>query len=291
MLVNDTELLELTTETRRLAILIKKRTPYQHKNVPFIVLWSQKAGCTSVLKWFLWHAELLEEANQYKTTERGLSIHLYENQVLKKLPNYRRDLVDRIAAGDPIICFLRCPYTRVFSSYMHLQNRLFIGLERKGGRTRGLDLRHTVLKSIYGSEVPVDYPISFPDYLNWLEVKGEKNADPHHSQQHTPLHELTNVMHYRLEDKEDVISRLEQDYGLNTSKPYRSQFSSPHHMKKSTMEPNAIITLLERGVPLNRLPKSTVPTVDRHLLVNSPFGDQIERIFRQDILLYDSIPS
>ena len=47
---------------------ISVRLPYQHSKVPLVVAWAQKGGCTSILKWFLFHAGLLEEAYEITKT-------------------------------------------------------------------------------------------------------------------------------------------------------------------------------------------------------------------------------
>jgi hypothetical protein len=73
----------------------------QHIDVPFIVCWSQKSGCTSVLKWFLYHAGSLDDALQHQELNLNLKIHNYENNVLKARPGYKDDLVDQLLAGKP----------------------------------------------------------------------------------------------------------------------------------------------------------------------------------------------
>ncbi|MEE4146580.1 MAG: hypothetical protein V2I26_17380, partial [Halieaceae bacterium] len=153
----------------RLERLLEKRTPYHHPGVPVVVLWSQKSGCTALYKWFLWQAGLLDQALRYRIDEEGLSIHNYEVEVFRNTRNYSGKLAARIEAGTPLVNVLRCPYSRAFSSYMHLHNRFYIRFERDGIANAGLDLRYDVLRSVYGEVVPVEYPVSFMDYLLWLE--------------------------------------------------------------------------------------------------------------------------
>jgi len=146
-----------------------------------------------VFKWFLWHAGLLEEALDYRVHEEGLSIHNYEVEVFRKTPGYTGQIAAAIEAGAPIINFLRCPYSRAFSSYMHLQNRFFVRFERDGIRHAGLDLRYEILRSIYGKVTPVEYPVSFMDYLLWLDAHNVEEVEVHHASQYTPLYDLPNV--------------------------------------------------------------------------------------------------
>lgn len=279
----------MSPESDRLQALIQKRTPYQHPDVPFIVLWSQKSGCTSILKWFLWHAGLLEEARQYRVHEEGLSIHNYELEVFKMWPGYDEELLARIESGAPLVNFIRCPYSRAFSSYMHLHNRFYIRFERDGLPHDGLSLRYEILESIYGYRPPVEYPLSFLDYLQWLAAHSINEVEPHHAQQYTPLYDLENVTHYRLEELETVIPRLERDYRLADSGQARTEFTSPHHLEKTAVDRAAAIKLLERGVPLSKSPQYLLPEVNRELLAGTACGELIEQIFKDDIAVYDSI--
>lgn len=269
--------------------LLKTRTPYHHPGVPFVVLWSQKSGCTSAFKWFLWHAGLLQEALQYRVHEEGLSIHNYEMEVFRNTPGYLRQLAARIESGVPIINFLRCPYSRAFSSYMHLHNRFYIRFERDGIQNAGLDLRYEILRSVYGYVPPVEYPISFMDYLLWLDTHEISEIDPHHSIQYSPLYELPNVTHYRLEDFSEAIDTIERKFSLADSSDGREVFSSSHHLDKSVLEREALLPLLERGISLSRSPNYFIPEVKRELLAGTPYGDLIERIFHKDIALYQGI--
>lgn len=268
---------------------LRKRTPYQHADVPFIVLWSQKAGCTSILKWFLWHADLLEQAKGYRQHEEGLTIHNYEREVFIRTPGYGAALVSRIEFGVPIISFVRCPYARAFSSYMQLHNRFYIRFERDGMPDTGLALRYAILESIYGYRPPVEYPMSFLDYLVWLESANLSDLEPHHAPQRTPLFDLPGVQHHRLEDLEVVIPRLEQQYDLKDSRVVRKQFQTGHHLHKSSDNSRAFAALCKQGISLSRSPNYVLPEVGRETLQGTECGERIARIFRHDIALYETL--
>ena len=269
--------------------LLWKRTPYYHSRVPFVVLWSQKAGCTAAFKWFLWHAGLFEQALQYRVDEEGLSIHNYEVEVFRETPGYSSKMAAAIQAGTPILNFVRCPYSRAFSSYMHLHNRFYIRFERDGIANAGLDLRYEILRSVYGDVMPVEYPVSFMDYLLWLDGQNVEEIEPHHAAQHTPLYDLPGVTHYRLEDFSDALDVIENRFSLADSSAERDKFSSPHHLQKSAVGRHALMQLFERGISLSRSPNYGIPEVKREQLVGTPYGELIERIFRKDIALYQSI--
>ena len=276
-------------DSTQLGRLVRRRTPYQHPDVPFVVLWAQKAGCTSVFKWFLWHAGLLDTAAQYRADEEGLSIHNYETEVFKKPPGYLDRLVTRIEAGVAVVNFLRCPYSRAFSSYMHLHNRFYIRFERDGIRNPGLELRYEILEAVYGYRPPVEYPFSFMDYLQWLDGHEIADIEPHHATQYTPLYALPGVTHYRLEDFDAAVRAIERQYALPDSSGQRTRFSSAHHLAKSPLQGAALAKFLERGVSLSRSPKYLIPEVGREALAGTAYGDLIERIFHRDIALYQSV--
>jgi hypothetical protein len=269
--------------------LLTKRTPLQHERVPFVVLWSQKAGCTSVLKWFLWHAGLLQDALEYKRQSMDLSVQYYKNDVLQTRPGVKDQLVKRITARTPVINFMRCPYGRAFSSYMHLQNRFFIKLEKDGTPNIGLEVRHQILQWVYGSPVPIEYPFSFLDYLQWLQGQDMTEVEPHHALQWAPLYQLPGVTQFRLEEFADVIPRLEHQYALKSTHEEKNLFSSSHHLNKGQIPGTAILKVLERGIALRRTDSYVVPKVNRELLQGSVYGDLIESVFRKDIETYDAI--
>lgn len=103
-----------------LDLVARKRTPYYNKSLPSMLSWSQKAGCTTVLRWFLYQVGLLDDALAFVSTMVGLNIYSYENQVLQADPDYRTGVVSNLKAGGLVINFIRCPYERAFSGYILL---------------------------------------------------------------------------------------------------------------------------------------------------------------------------
>lgn len=138
-------------EPRILSSWLRHRTPHYHAEVPFVVCWSQKSGCTVVLKWFLYHAGLLEEAVRYHTGAGVNSVQRFAAEVLKGNSDYRAVLGEKLASGLPAICFVRCPFERAFSSYLHLHNPLFA--ENPGLRAPALQLRRKILTQLHGTGV------------------------------------------------------------------------------------------------------------------------------------------
>src|SRR5438552_5259641 len=96
--------------------LVKKRTPLFVEDFPIILLYSQKSGCTSAIKWFFWQTGLLEEALTF-----GNWIHRFEYQVFKRAPGYRLELTGALCAGKKrLIKFTRDPFQRAVSSFLML---------------------------------------------------------------------------------------------------------------------------------------------------------------------------
>lgn len=196
---------------------LRLRLPHWHPDFPFLVAWAQKAGCTSVLKWFLYQVDHLDRASRYMSDSPGLDIHSYEMEVFKAGPAYKASVAEALQKGLPVINFVRCPYQRAFSSYMQIHNRFYINQEHKGIDSPGIRTRRSVLRFVYGEDVSVEYPVSFLEYLQWLEQSVPAELDPHHSPQHSAIYRYPGIRHYRLEDFDAVSRDLAQEYGLKSA--------------------------------------------------------------------------
>ena len=269
--------------------LLKSRPPLYREGFPFVLLWAQKAGCTFLVNWYFWHLGLLEEANGYRQEEHGISVHRYENEVFKAQVGYLDVLAAAVCAAVPLVNFLRCPYARVFSSYMEINNRFFIELEDARRCPAAMKIRKHILRDTYGDEVPLDYPVGLGDYLAWLVDQPSAGLNKHHSTQSGELYSLPGIRHYRLEEAPRVFAELETEFGLCPSTGLEAQFASTHHHRKCELAPEATLKLLRRGIPLTRSGHVPIPAISREVHENSEFGDLIEQVFREDIRLYDSI--
>lgn len=272
-----------------LSKLIQTRKPLHHDALPFVLMWSQKSGCTAILRWFLYHANELSIAEQYQSESAGLDIHDYERNVLKKRTDYDKDLVKKLAADTSSIQFLRCPYARAFSSYMHIQSRFFIRLTKEGRTTPGMEVRKDILRERYGSDECVEYTFSFLDYLQWLHKQQINSIEIHHRPQITAIHATVKPRYYRLEDFDAAAASIEREFDLASSAGQNASFTAGHHVPKKTVADNVALKLLTTGIPLSRSPAFAIPKVDRHMLIGTIFGDLIQDIFDQDIATYDSV--
>lgn len=82
---------------------------------PVVCCWSPKAGCTTVLKWFLKHTGKFEEALRYDEW-----LHAYRTERLFQQPGYE-SLCRRAMRSDRfrVIKVIRDPAQRAVSSYLH----------------------------------------------------------------------------------------------------------------------------------------------------------------------------
>jgi len=271
--------------------LIKRRTPLAHTNVPFIVCWAQKSGCTATLKWFLHHAGLLDEAATYKSGNMRLGIHSYENKVFKARPGYKNELIASLRSGKPAINFMRCPFERVFSSYMILNNSRFPDMVIQDVITPGIRIRQAVLEFIYGESGEFTRPVSFRQYLLWLRQQDLDTLEPHHAPQNSPLYRHIRVRHFRLDDFDVATSQLEAEFSMDNTSSSQHAFSSGHHRRKRDVPIPDSLAFLDNGLPLDRFPLDALPRVNRALLAGSWFETMIGEILAEDIALYDTIPT
>ncbi len=98
--------------------LIRRNTPLHDDRLPFILVFTPKAGCTSLLKWFLFQTGELAQARAHATW-----LHRYRIGVLQARAGYREALAQKIVRGDtPVIKLVRNPYHRAVSSFLQQAN-------------------------------------------------------------------------------------------------------------------------------------------------------------------------
>lgn len=90
--------------------------PLHKPGFPVLVCWSAKAGCTTVLKWFLRHTGLWEAALAFDPWP-----HRYRARVLtQQHDRYVADCMAALRRGDvEVVKVVRDPALRAVSSYLH----------------------------------------------------------------------------------------------------------------------------------------------------------------------------
>jgi len=276
--------------TRRYLLpLVQTRTPLHHKQLPFILCWSQKAGCTAILKWFFYHANLIDAATEHHSLNRKLQIHNYENEVFKARRGYKQELVDVIVAGKPAIKFIRCPYQRLFSSFLQLNNVRFLRRIKSGQTTPGMLLRQRVIDFVHGESMDIGSPLSFGRYIDWLKEQTPETLDPHHAPQCTLLDDSIKMAYYRLEDFNQSIDSLERKFSLEKTSDIRDRFSSAHHSKRQHVSKFDALRFLYEALPLSQFGNVHLPKITEELLEETEFAPVIHDLFERDIAVYKSI--
>lgn len=272
----------------KLRKIVEFRTPYDDSTVPFIVSWSHKSACTSILKWYLSLGNRLEDAIAY-SKGNGVVIHRYENEIFNANPGYRDRLIDRIANGTPILNFMRCPYSRAFSSYMHIHNPKYEILEKKNVSNAGLNFRYRILRDLYGKSVPATYEFSFREYLEWIRDHNAEGIDPHHRPQYSSIYELPNVSHYKVEKLSLTLMQIEKKFNLGCKENISNLFKSEHHLDKIILDKRAALDFLNQKMPLDFTLRNKVPAICEGIIEGTIYANLIEKIFKKDISIYNSI--
>lgn len=89
--------------------------PLAEAGFPVVCCWSAKAGCTTVLKWFLAHVGRLDEAVRHNRW-----VHAYRQERLCLQPGYEALCRQALASSDVrVIKVVRDPAERAVSAYLH----------------------------------------------------------------------------------------------------------------------------------------------------------------------------
>jgi hypothetical protein len=85
---------------------------------PWLSAGRQKSGCTTVLRWFLAHNGVLDEAIAHSRW-----VHDYREDTLFHATGYRRQcqaIFKRARSGVTVVKVIRDPATRAVSSFLHV---------------------------------------------------------------------------------------------------------------------------------------------------------------------------
>lgn len=187
--------------------LLSHRRPLAHPDLPFVLFYSEKSGCTATVKWFFFHCGLLQTALAHHPW-----VHEYEHQVFKAQADYPH-LLERLVLQEPraLIKFTRNPYRRAVSSFLLLFERSSVENPDHRIHRRWAEMRQT----IHQRNAP-DLPISFRQFLHYLDRRGVglQGNDPHFAQQIHPSEAVLPVEHFDLQDMAGHLRRLEARFGL-----------------------------------------------------------------------------
>lgn len=251
---------------------VTSRMAYHDESLPFALLWSEKAGCTSLLKWFAHHLGRLDEAEAH-----GEWIHHWEHDILKADPAYAERLVERLRAGLPVFKLVRSPFDRAVSSY------LMLFTEPDDSDHFSVPLRAEIRQFVYG-RTDVPYSFGFVSFLEWLATEDLSTVDDHLAPQTTPLDDLLgDVTYVRVDRFEADLRKIERRFGLAPA-DYAAVSSSAHHTSRTRLDGldrNAVARL---QIPVDMPDGFQIPPSDDFMSAEAV--DLISRIYRADIDRY-----
>jgi hypothetical protein len=222
---------------------------------PVILVFTPKAGCTSLTKWFLFQVGKLEEATAYHTW-----IHRYRMNVLCRQENYRQDGTRMIRRRKkPVVKLVRDPYSRAVSSFLSTLNNAH-------GRTPKSWAHELVVAARTRAGKPVDggTALSFRDFAGFIAANGtgQGQINGHVARQHIDGEEQLVGRIIKLERFADDIRQLESEYGLAAS-PLDLITRSQHHRSASQDGATAPVWSPDTEIPteqVRQFRKSGVPS-------------------------------
>lgn len=252
------------------------RMALHHPDLPVVLLWSEKAGCTSLLKWFLAQTGRLEEALAYSDW-----VHDWELDVMKAQPSYEEQLHERLRDGSPVIKLVRDPFDRAVSQYLMMVRH------PDGSDHPTVAVRRSIRRAVHG-DPDVDASYSFEEFLRWLADQDPTELDLHLAPQATALEDALSaagrtVELLRLERFDEGIRALEERFGLPPV-DLAEVTTSRHHSRRRDfvgVSPDAV-TRFRFPIPLDRrtypIPESSMfRTATTDMLVTAASGDDVAR--------------
>lgn len=195
---------------------LTNRLPYYHSNFPLILFWSERAGCTSFIKWFFYQIDLLQTAVEYDPW-----VHYYEYHVFKSRPSYKNDvLLELLKAEKDTVKLVRNPYKRAVSSFTIFKmtpEYIWSQIRKEMGE-------------MFNSPEQKDTGFSFCQFLQYLKHNINKINDGHFAPQYFMGEETYIKQYIYLENFEESIRELERKYRLKHS-PLEELTQSGHHLK------------------------------------------------------------
>lgn len=217
--------------------------------MPVAFLWTPKAGCTSLVKWFFFQTGELDAALAHHPF-----VHVYRQDVFMKRDGYFMEGLGLMLAGEvPVIKLVRDPHDRAVSSFAQV---LKLQGNPTGDWTR--KLRTRILRKI-GETAPPGC-LSFHQFLRGVAVIGAASAslNRHVAQQYQAGEEQLRDRIVRLENFDAEIAAIEREFELKPS-PLAELTTSGHHRRKM---PAPVGSLAARMVSSADFPAAATPGYD-----------------------------
>lgn len=208
--------------------LCGRRAPLHGAEFPLVLLLTEKAGCTSLTKWFLFHVGKLDEATRYHPW-----VHRYRLNVLYQQPGYYWQALRLLVfPSKPVIKLVRNPYDRAVSSYLSTLSNA----HGSNARSWAIDLVAAI--RAHAGKPPAPVPaMSFRDFVRFLAVNGTERSDVncHVACQYMAGEEARLDRIIKLERFVEEIRRLEAEFKLPES-PLDRITKSGHHRTRDRLE-------------------------------------------------------
>lgn len=250
--------------------------PLMSADFPIAVCWSAKAGCTTVLKWFLAHNGLLDEAAAHSEW-----LHDYREQRFCAGHDYRRSceqLFGQTVARTCIVKVIRDPARRAVSGYLH-----FLRHAHHKTWPAGAMLNRWKTAAGLGRQ----RGLSFRQFLRFLAAEQAQGhtIDPHFRPQFEPLQDARVHTHIPLEHLAAGLLSLERRFylphvdvhGLGKSPHHNTPTSHCSWPEAAAMFPADRETLETLGIP------SAEAFLDPETLAS------VHAVYRADYEAYGSI--
>ena len=258
------------------------RLPHYHERLPFIVLWSQKAGSTAVLRWFFEKTGLLEVALKHHPF-----VHRYESEVLKNEKSYAQKVRTVIQNKElPAVKFVRDPAARAFSGYLFLNRPLLF----ESTNDPAFYWRMHVLRFTKGKAASPDMRFSFNDYLLWLIEGAPRFLDGHFARQKTNMEEKfgDNLDTYKIETLTDAFRAIENRFilSLTPERKLNELAFSTHHIEKHA-DADTLEMVLREGLPNPADQSVKIPVFSSKIMQTHPdTAELIKTYFAADYKSY-----
>lgn len=180
------------------------------------LLFSNKAGCTTLTKWFFQQTGRLAAALRYHPW-----VHRYRIEVYLGEPGYREALAQIHRPDLHRAKLVRSPYSRAVSAYLHAIRSTYADY---------------ALSEFLGRAINAVSRFSFAEFVRYLESCDITCCDPHFRQQCSPAEQSGDLQIdrlMRLESLQSDLAGLEASLGL-PSTDLESLSRSPHHNRRES---------------------------------------------------------
>ncbi len=196
--------------------------PLHAPDFPLVLLFTPKAGCTSLVKWFFFHAGKLDAALVY-----GRWVHKYRTEVFQRQPGYAAETKRLLRTRErTIVKLVRNPYERTVSSFLQVVRNANLPTQRRDREMALVRAARERAGKPHGDALC----LSFRDFMRHVAAVGVSvgKINSHIAQQYLPSEEDYVSRYIKLENFAEEIKRLEADFGLDES-PLEDFRMSKHH--------------------------------------------------------------